>query len=207
MITKPIHGHPQYSIDEYGNVKRTEGGRNRTEYVTQHKQLVKGKASGYLYTALLTCEKVIQSGESIPDYPCNKRIAVHRLVCIAFHGLPPDNKPWVNHKDGNKANNHYSNLEWTSISQNIQHAHDTGLIVRPTGPDHWNYGKKATKATKIKMAAKKIGENHPKFKGWYVVNGKKYASAREASEKTGIDQRKIRRMCHNKIDLCYFLAK
>ena len=46
---------------------------------------------------------------------------VHRLVAEAFIGLPKDNSYTVNHKDGNKLNNHYTNLEWISHSDNIKH--------------------------------------------------------------------------------------
>lgn len=55
-----------------------------------------------------------------------EQLAVHRLV--ALHFLPnPYQHPQVNHKDGNKANNHVSNLEWCSAASNAQHALETGL--------------------------------------------------------------------------------
>lgn len=207
MKLKTIPTNPQYSISMCGTVVVREIGSRNKRPLKLTKHYTRNKSSYYLYCTPLTKSHVNTMGELIDDYPTLTPQPVHRLVALAWIGPPPDGKPWINHKDGNKTNNHYTNLEWTSISENIQHKYDKGLYVTPKGKDHWKHGTKATKATKIKMSAKKIGENHPKFKGWYVINGRKYTSANQASELTGIDPRKVRKMCMNKIDGCYFLDK
>lgn len=54
------------------------------------------------------------------------QVCIHRLV--AEHFLPnPYHFDQVNHKDGNKENNHVDNLEWCNQSQNVQHALKNGL--------------------------------------------------------------------------------
>lgn len=60
---------------------------------------------------------------------CNgvrKNVYIHRLVCEAFHERT-DGFDYVNHKDGNKSNNHYLNLEWCNHSHNIRHAYKNNL--------------------------------------------------------------------------------
>lgn len=54
---------------------------------------------------------------------------VHRLVA-QYYIENKDNKPFVNHIDGNKLNNHASNLEWVTHRENMDHAISTGLIKR-----------------------------------------------------------------------------
>lgn len=54
---------------------------------------------------------------------------IHRLV--AQHFIPnPLNLPQVNHKDGDKANNKVSNLEWCSNDYNMNHAIEHHLILQ-----------------------------------------------------------------------------
>ena len=92
---------------------------------------------------------------------------VHRLVIEAFTPNP-DSLPCINHIDGNKLNNHVSNLEWCTYQANMQHAVRTGL----THPHQWtdeerkqiserNKGQMVSDEQRAKLSAALKGRSRP----------------------------------------------
>lgn len=105
-----FEGCEHYSINGEGVVVNTESGRVlKTDL----------NSAGYKRVTLWTKQQT------------RKRITVHRLVAMHFIPMLDEHKPFVNHKDGNKLNNHYMNLEWVSCKENTQHAFKTGLRRGP----------------------------------------------------------------------------
>ena len=107
----PVPDYPKYEVSNFGRVKSFKHRKPRI--------LALGFTRGYLHVMLYKDGK-------------EKNFYVHRLVARAF--IPnSDNKPQINHIDGNKFNNFVGNLEWATQSENQQHALDTGLS--PQGED------------------------------------------------------------------------
>ena len=105
-----------YQISNYGNVKSLpkERRNRRGVYIQKEKLLsLTNTSTGYKKVEL------VKDGK-------RKGFKVHRLVAQAF--IPnPDEKPQVNHIDGDKTNNYVDNLEWATASENSIHAYNTGL--------------------------------------------------------------------------------
>lgn len=99
-----------YQVSDEGQV-RVIGGRQGA--IDKKLQNLKIRGCGYVYANLSRSHKKAQVG-------------VHRLVAMAF--IPnPENKPQVNHIDGDKTNNAVSNLEWVTQEENCSHSHRIGL--------------------------------------------------------------------------------
>lgn len=93
-----------YSVSDDGIIRK-----DTTNYT-----LKQSTQQGYKFVTLLINGK-------------QKRMRVHRMVAETYIDNP-DNKPYVNHKDGKRDNNVVSNLEWVTPSENIVHAVQTGLM-------------------------------------------------------------------------------
>lgn len=100
-----------YEVSNLGRVRSVErrledkAGRERTFKGVIMKQQVHYK--GYMMVWLR------RSGN-------RQKMYVHRLVATAFHPNPED-KEMVNHKDKDRQNNHFENLEWVTIEENTYH--------------------------------------------------------------------------------------
>lgn len=115
-----------------------------------------------------------------------KVFKIHKAVAETF--IPNlENKPQVNHIDGNKTNNNVKNLEWVTSQENICHAYDLGLEVPLRGvknpyakftKDQVNYIRDnyipKDKAFGCRALAKKFNTNHHRISD--IVNYKTYVN-------------------------------
>lgn len=99
-----------------------------------------------------------------------KNFFIHRLMAETF--IPnPENKPQINHIDGNKLNNNINNLEWVTCAENVRHAIQTGL----------------DKKDSCRIPVYQYDDN------WNFIQ--KFASSRDAFIATGIQDTNINKVC------------
>ena len=127
--------------------------------------------------------KKAKNGYIIAPLCLNKKYKfayVHRLVANAFI-TNLDNKPQVNHKDGNKCNNNHNNLEWLTGSQNMYHSYE-------------KLGRKS---------CIKTGElNHKNKKILCLNNGIVYYSTNEAGKQTNVHPSNVSKVCRGVLESC-----
>jgi hypothetical protein len=116
---KKVINFSDYTIDNQGNIYSKEG-KPMSQRVNN---------SGYFIVNLF-------------DNGKHHTKTVHRLVATHFIANPC-NKPYINHKDGNKFNNSEDNLEWVTPKENAIHARNNGLL---NIPENHSVGEKNPKA-------------------------------------------------------------
>lgn len=113
----PISFNKYYQISNLGNIRFYDN--NTKTFINKHQSK---DHNGYMFVNM-----TMRDGRYCA-------IFVHRLVAITFITIPSeleenttynfkDGVPYiVNHKDGNKSNNYYKNLEWSDSKHNIKHS-------------------------------------------------------------------------------------
>lgn len=170
VLLKPIPISPNndYMAGSDGQIySRTKyKGFGRKVYVDWYP--LKGHDSGKGYKVVSLCHQNHKVTRSI-----------HRLVCMAFHGMPPNPTFQTRHLDGNPQNNLPENLAWGTQEENWmdRKAHGKGM----EGEKHW-----AAKLTNFERQALR----------WCIQ--KNLCSQRHAARILGMSQASISAIVHSK---------
>ncbi len=125
-----------YEVSEYGDIRRIAWGKGAQPGLILKPFLHR---KGYLSIAVTR-----GVGKKTRGF-------VHKFVALAFLGPRPKDLE-INHKDGNKLNNHYLNLEYVSRRKNYDHA--ISLHLHAHGEAH----------THAKLTEEKVKEIRRRYK-------------------------------------------
>ena len=183
---KPVVGYEgYYEVDMYGNVysvARTvqvnDNGRIYDKPVKEKKLTASKHSCGYRTVALT------RNGKTEQQY-------IHRIVAEAY--IPnPQNLPFVNHKDEDKANNFVANLEWCTHEYNITYGTATERRVEKLK------GKSLTDEHKEKIRQSNLGKHGQQRKVICVDDGMVFGSYNEAGKHYGISPMTVKSCCERK---------
>lgn len=98
-------------------------------WINGYEGLYKISNTGNVYSFVRKSVRILKPAQDGGGYPCvslvkdsiHKTFKVHRLVASHFIGVNCE-KNHVNHIDGNKKNNHFTNLEWVTQKENNYHS-------------------------------------------------------------------------------------
>lgn len=101
-----------FEVSNLGQIRDVRNGRIMKSVVNKN---------GYMYSIVSINKKLI-------------RLAMHRVVCEAFHGPPPPRHD-VNHKNFDRTCNHSDNLEWVTRSENLKYSYRLGNRIAVNNPE------------------------------------------------------------------------
>ena len=124
-IWKPVPSLPGFHVSNLGSVRRDPS----TAYLDGAPcRIAPGK--------ILTPQKDYYFYLSVRIAGRRTKLYVHRLVCEAFHGPPPQPEFTVDHIDADRFNNDPSNLEWVTRRENISRQNQDGRGIEKRGEEN-----------------------------------------------------------------------
>lgn len=173
---KEIEGYEGYFITEDGNVYSNH--RGKLKKMKSHETGIGGYFAVGLVKDKVQCQEYI-----------------HRLLAKAF--IPnPENKPCINHKDGNKQNNALLNLEWCTYKENAIHAYQV-LKVQEQPKYKKSLEKRKAEAEKRKeIKEKKAAEYRESLKIVCINTGEVFDNMSDAARKFQTTRQNIEASIH-----------